>query len=80
MMIDPKEHNRKKSREDEIDAEIDDKNSKDPNLMDGFKTGAEKQRKYHDKPSDEQMYGGFREDEEQHDAPDHQEKDGGEDL
>ena len=80
-MINPeKENKRRKGGEDEIDAQIDDKNSKDPDLMDSFKTGDKKQDKYHDKPFDEQMYGGFREEKEERGSPSHQEEDGDEDL
>jgi|GEM_PF-5394915 len=80
-MRDPENKNKqRKGGEDEIDAQISDKNAKNPNLMDSFKTGDKKQGKYHDKPFDEQMYGGFSEDEEQRGAPEHKQEDGDEDL
>ena len=50
-----------KRREDDIQAKITDKDEKDPNLVDSFKSGDEKKDRTFSKPFDEQMYGSFAE-------------------
>jgi len=79
-MVPENENKRRKGGEDEIDADIDDKNKANPKLMDSFKTGAQKEGKYHNKPFDEQMYDGFDEAGSQEGSPDHQQKNGDKDL
>lgn len=58
-----------KSREDEIHADITDKNKKNLKMVDGVKTGDDKQDRYYDKPFDEQMYSTFDELREQRGEP-----------
>lgn len=60
-MDDSNKENKKvpQAGEDEIQADITDKSKKDPHLIEGVKTGDEKQARYYDRPFDEQMYGSF---------------------
>ncbi len=48
-----------KSGEDDIQAQITDKNEKDPTPVDSFKSGDKKEDRTYNKPFDEQMYGTF---------------------
>lgn len=54
-----------KSLEDDIQAQITDKNEKNPDLVNSFKSGDKKEDRTYDKPFDEQMYGSFAEIKEQ---------------
>ncbi len=49
------------SKEDEIQAQITDKNEKNPEQVNAFKSGDDKQPRYYDKPFDEQMFDSFAE-------------------
>ena len=50
-----KHENGPEGHEDEIGANIGDKNKKKEKKVDGFKTGDKKQKRYFDQPFDEQM-------------------------
>lgn len=48
--------NKHEGHEDEIGASINDSNKRKEKVVDGFKTGNKKQKRYFDQPFDEQMH------------------------
>ena len=46
-------------RQDEISKSAEENKHNDDNYIDGIKTGKQKQKRYYDKPFDEQMYDSF---------------------
>jgi hypothetical protein len=69
--MDPNKQNEQvKSGENSLAADISDTNKSDPNMVDGLKTGDDKQKRYYDMPGDEQMYNSFDEIREQMDQGD----------
>ena len=65
-----KEQREKIDREDEISAAAPENKKMNEKSVESFKTGNQKQKRYYDKPFDEQMYDAFDDINEQNDEKD----------